>query len=45
VEADQGEEERLKKEQFKFFVHRNVLRAFRILKDIGDKSSELLHKR
>jgi hypothetical protein len=40
-----GEEERSKNEAFTFYVNRNVIRAIKTLKDIGDKSSIVFHKR
>lgn len=40
-----GEEERNKNETFTFYVNRNVIRAIKTLKDIGDKSSVVFHKR
>jgi hypothetical protein len=40
-----GEEERNKNEAFTFYVNRNVIRAIKTLKEIGDKSQVVFHKR
>ncbi len=42
---DQGEEERTKSEKMSFYINRNAMLAMKQLKDIGDSSSILFHKR
>lgn len=44
VVFDQGEEERHKQEQIHFHIHRNVVRALAILKEIGDSTSTIFEK-
>ena len=42
---DQGEEERTKSEKMTFYINRNAMLAIKQLKEIGDSSSVVFHKR